>query len=108
MNPRAITFVLRAFMFIVILLSMHNIISLVKNSQTYKHHSINIDKTLNIPFIFDLPHQAQIILNKVSSLDRRNPVALANEVNNTITTNKITIKIPDVNTDPYFLHMLFM
>lgn len=100
MNQRAITFVLRAFMFIVILLSMDNIISLVKNSQTYKYHSINIDKTLNIPFIVDL--------NNVSSSERGNSVALTKEFNSTITTNNITIKIPDVNTDPYFLHMLFM
>ena len=92
MNQRAITFVLRTFMFIVILLSIHNIISLVKNSQTYKHHSVNIDKTLNIPFIVDLPHQAQIVFDN----------------NNTITSNKITIKLPDVDNDPYFLTMLFM
>jgi hypothetical protein len=81
-------------MFIVILLSIHNIISLVKNSQTYKHHSINIDKTLNMPFIVDLPHQAQIVFD--------------NNNNNTITSNKITIKLPDVDNDPYFLTMLFM
>ena len=101
MNQRVITFVLRAFMFIVILLSMHNIISLVKNSQTYKHHSINIDKTLNIPFIIDLSYSS-------TDVPEYNQAQIVFDNNNTITSNKITIKLPDVDNDPYFLTMLFM